>query len=84
MKANLKSIIMLVLIVGVFIVAVTMINNNKEEDEFVYSELVELFDNDLVKEFTVDADSIITVVAYQSITDENGNIVADKSKDTKT
>ncbi len=82
MKANLKSILMLVLIVVGFIVAVSFLNNNKKEDEFVYSELVELFDKDLVKEFTVDAKSQITVIAYQTKTDENGATIADKDKDT--
>ncbi len=82
MKANLKSIIMLILIVGVFIVGVSVLNNNKKDDEFVYSELVELFDKNLVKEFTVDAESVIKVVAYQTKTDEAGNSVADKDKAT--
>ncbi len=82
MKANLKSILMLILIVVGFIVAVSFLNNNKKEDEFVYSELVELFDKDLVKEFTVDAKSQITVIAYQTKTDENGATIADKDKDT--
>ena len=78
MKANLKNIILLVLIVGVFIVAVTMMNGAKEEDKFVYSELVELFDYDLVKEFTVDPNSNITVTAYIPDLDANGKIICDE------
>ena len=78
MKANLKNIILLVLIVGVFIVAVTMMHVAKEEDKFVYSELVELFDYDLVKEFTVDPNSNITVTAYIPDLDANGKIICDE------
>ncbi len=84
MKANIKSIIMLVLIVGIFIVAVSVLNGNKKEDEFVYSELVELFDNNLVMEFTVDSNNVITIIYYESKVGENNVISADKDKPTKT
>ncbi len=80
MKANLKSIIMLLLIVGIFIVAVSVLNNNKEEDKFVYSELVELFEEDRVKTFTVNAENVITVEAYQL--DKDGNV--DTKLETRT
>ena len=79
MKANLKSILMLVLIVGIFIFGVSMMNSAKEEDDFVYSELVELFDYDLVKEFTVSPEGVITVVTYQPKVDADGNILTDSN-----
>ena len=83
MKANFKSIIMLVLIVGVFIVAVSMMNQSKAEDEFVYSELVELFEEDLVKSFVVDENGTITVVAYKATLDESGNTILELDKNGK-
>ena len=79
MKANFKSILMLVLIVGIFIFAVSMMNNAKEKDEFVYSELVELFEEDLVKSFVVDESGTITVVSYKAIRLEDGSIVHDEN-----
>ena len=77
MKANFKNIIMLVLIVGAFIFAVSMLNNAKQEDEFVYSELVELFEEDMVKSFVVDESGEITVVSYLAAKDQDGNVLRD-------
>ena len=80
MKANLKSIIMLVLIVGVFIVGVSMFgNSNKEKDEFVYSELIDLFEDDLITSFVVDQSGSITVKALKPKLDDAGNIIRDEN-----
>ena len=53
MKANFKSIIMLVILIGAVLVAVSIFTPTQEEN-FVYSEVIEMFDNDLVTSFVVD------------------------------
>ena len=73
MKANLKSIILLLaIIVGVIFTTTFITNNNRAQDEFVYSELIELFDNDLVTSFVVDESNTIHVKAYVPKKDANG------------
>ena len=73
MKVNLKSILTLLLIVAMVIAAVSFFTQTKEEDKFVYSDLVGLFEEDLVSSFTVDGDWNMVVKAYKVATDENGN-----------
>ncbi len=80
MKANFKSIIMLILIVGAIIVAVTAFPGNKSgRDEFVYSELLELFDVDLVESYVVNESGIITVKALKPQRDTDGKIKFDEN-----
>ena len=78
MKANFKSIIMLCIIVGVVIVAVSIftesIGNN---DKFVYSDVLELFKDDMVKEFVVDDTAVIKITAYVYTKDKDGNIIVE-------
>ena len=79
MKANFKSIIMLILIVGAIIFAVTAFSGNGGgKDEFVYSELLELFDVDLVESYVVDESGIIRVKAFKPQRDTDGKIKFDE------
>ncbi len=74
MKINWKNIISLVLIVGVVLVAVSLFTeNNEKEDTFIYSELVEMFNDDIVYSFVVNENQEITVKTYVLATDDNGN-----------
>ena len=76
MKANLKSIILLLaIIVGVIFTTTFITNNSRAQDEFVYSELIELFDKDLVTSFVVDESNTIHVKAYVPKKGENGEYV---------
>ena len=76
MKANFKSIILLLaIIVGVIFTTTFITSNGKAQDEFVYSELIELFDNDLVTSFVVDESNTIHVKAYVPKKDTNGEYV---------
>ena len=71
MKINWKNIISLVLIVGAVIATVSLLDNSRrEKDEFVYSELIQLFNDDLVYSFVVDETGVITVKA---MVDKAGN-----------
>ena len=48
MKANFKNIIILLLIIGIVIVGASfLMNKSGNEDKFVYSDLVDLFEKDL-------------------------------------
>ena len=81
MKANFKSIIMLILVVAAIIIAVTAFPGNKgSKDEFVYSELLELFGLDLVESYVVDESGVITVKALKPVRDTNGNIISENGK----
>ncbi len=79
MKINWKNIISLVLIVGVVLVAVSLFSQDKkEEDAFIYSELVQMFNDDIVYSFVVNENQEITVKTYIYNTDANGNIIYDE------
>ena len=81
MKANLKSIIILLIIVGAVIVGSSMFMSNGRDDEaFRYSDLIDLFENDLVKDFVVDETGEITLNAYVVTKDSEGNDVVDLDK----
>ena len=74
MKANFKSIIMLVLTVAVIVTAVSFFTQNKDNDEdIVYSELLELFEVDLVKSYEVDGNLVMSLVIYKPDLDANNN-----------
>ena len=76
MKANFKNIIILLLIIGIVIVGASfLMNKSGNEDKFVYSDLVDLFEKDLVRDFVVDENGTITLNALIATKDENGNYV---------
>ena len=81
MKANLKNIIILLIIVGAVLVGSSMfMSDTGSEEAFEYSDLVELFENDLVKDFVVDETWVIKLNAYVVTKDKDGNAVVDKEK----
>ena len=75
MKANFKNIIILILIIGIVIIfASLMMNGAKDEDKFVYSDLVDLFEADLVRDFVVDDKGTIKLNAFVVTVAEDGSI----------
>ena len=92
MKFNWKSITMLLVIVLAVVLAVSAITNSlKNDDEFVFSDLIELFDDDLVVSYEVDEKLVINVKALKPLLDEDGNYIrnpdnsiAYEEKDGKT
>ena len=64
MKANFKSIISLVLIVVVVLVLSAVLDGRVNNDKFLYSDLLELFEEDLVRDFVIDDNGKITLNAY--------------------
>ena len=75
MKANFKNIIILILIVGIVIVfASFLMNGAKDEDKFVYSDLIDLFEADLVRDFVVDDKGTIKLNAFVVTVGEDGSL----------
>ncbi len=78
MKVNFKSILMLLVIVAVTIVAVSVFTRGiNREDEFGYSDLIDLFEEDLVASFVVEDDLTIRVKALEP--DGNGGYKTDSN-----
>ena len=76
MKANIKSIVMLLVILAVIILAVSWFTDSfKDEEKFEYSDLIEVFDNNLVTSFNVDENLNMKIVTYVPIRDADGKIV---------
>ena len=75
MKANFKNIIILILIVGVVIVGSTLImEKSQAEDKLVYSDVINLFEMDLVRDFVIDEKYVLNMTIYDFTVDEQGNI----------
>ncbi len=74
MKSNLKSIIFLLITVAIVITSVSFISSVKQEEEtFKYSDLIELFREDLVTSFVVDGNLSVTLKALEVEKDSEGN-----------
>ena len=77
MKANLKNIIIFIVLIGVIIVGSSFVlSNTNSEEKFTYSDLLYLFENDLVHDFVVDENDTMTLHAYVL---ENGSIKYDEN-----
>ena len=80
MKANFKNIIILLLIVGIVIAGASfLMGKNGGEDKFRYSDLVHLFEEDLVRDFVV-SEGTIKLNAFVAIKGEDGNYVFEKDE----
>ena len=72
MKVNFKSIFMLIFLVVAIIVGVTLISNNFDDDNApVYSDILELFDEDRVESFVIDGNLNIRLQVLRPKLDEN-------------
>ena len=74
MKANFKSILSLILIIGVVLVLSTLLEGRVNNDKFLYSDLLDLFEKDLVRDFVVDDNGKITLNAYVVTKNEDGSL----------
>ncbi|MBQ8321950.1 MAG: ATP-dependent zinc metalloprotease FtsH [Clostridia bacterium] len=63
--------------VGAVILAVSVFSTANQEDEFIYSDIIEMFDEDLVTSFVVDENSVITLKVMEYATDKDGNYILD-------
>ena len=73
MKANFKNIIIFIVIVGLVIVGSSFfMDQSNKEDKFLYSDLLELFEEDLVRDFVVDEKATIKLNAYVVTKNDDG------------
>ena len=80
MKANFKSIAMLIVLVLAVILMVSFLTNSfNTEETFEYSDLMYLFDNDLITYFNVDGNLLMTVQHFAPVLDENGDFKLDSN-----
>ena len=78
MKANFKSILILLVLVASVIIAVSYMSSNiKQDEEFEYSDVIQLFEDDLVVSFDVDGNLAMKLKTLDPILDANGNYVYD-------
>ena len=69
-NGNLKIIIFYIVLFAAIVVALTfMFNNSSNTTPPQYSDIVEYFQKDLVKEFTVSSDNVITMEVYTEFTE---------------
>ena len=74
MKANFKNIVVILIIIGVVIIGTSfLMEKNKDNDGFVYSDLIELFEADLVRDFVIDKEATIKLNAFVLIKNEDGS-----------
>ena len=74
MKANFKNIIIFLLVIGVVILLSSFLMGElNQEDKFLYSDLVDLFEEDLVRDFVVDENATITLNAFVVTKNEDGS-----------
>ena len=74
MKANFKNIIILILVVGVVIAGASfLMSKNKDESKFGYSDLIHLFEEDLVRDFVIDENGVMKLNAYVVTQNEDGS-----------
>ena len=79
MKANFKNIIILVVIIGIVIVGSSfLMDKSNNNDKFLYSDLIDLFEMDVVRDFVIDENYVITMNVYVFNVDDNGNIIIEK------
>lgn len=89
MKSNFKSILIFILIVAVVIVAVSAITASfYREEQIIYSDIIQMFEDDIVVSYVVDGDSVIELKTLAPVLnedksykrDENGDIVFQKNE----
>ena len=82
MKADIKSIIMLLVIILAVVVGVSYFSGEKEpEDTFTYSELIQKLEDDAVVSFVIDENSVIKIKAYKNYKIEDGKIEVSNKED---
>ena len=73
MKSNFKSILILILLIAVIIVAVSYVTGAfNRADAVIYSDIMQMFEDDIVVSYVVDGDSIITLKTLAPVLNEDG------------
>ncbi len=80
MKANFKSILMLLVMVVVVIFAVSVFSDNKEPEKLAYSDVVDMFENDIVVNAVIDEKYVITLDVLVPVLDGSGAFTGEYEK----
>ena len=79
MKVNFKNILLLILVVSVVIALVSAFTNaNADKTDFTYGDLIQLLEEDSVKKCVINGESVVTVTAYEVLTDDEGRFKTDE------
>ncbi len=79
LKFDFKSLLWLAVIVVLIISGVTIYNQLQKDDvNFTYGDLKQMFDEELVESCTVNGKSVVTIVASEIKTDDKGNLIREK------
>ena len=69
MKNSLKIAIFYIVLIGILIIATASLWDNIPEDKLVFSEVVEMFRNEQVRQFEVDEDNNLTMLVRVAMND---------------
>ena len=81
MKKNSKAIIFYVVLIAVFILASNFLIDQNKDDKQTYSSIVELFEDEKVKSFTIKADNTIVIKTHEILNDD-GSLKEDSNEIT--
>ena len=80
MKANLKNIILLLVVVVSVVLGVSFFNRNLNKTEaLVYTDILEMFERDQVVSFELDSKLNLTMKVLKLVTDASGNPILDEN-----
>ena len=65
-KSNYKVLIFYIALIAVILIATTAMFRNLNTSSVVYSDLVELFENEQVKSFKVDDNNVVTIITQDN------------------
>ena len=78
MKSNFKSILFFIILIAVVIVGVSMVTSVfYRNDAVIYSDMMQMFEDDIVVSYVVDGDSVITLQALVPELNEDGSYKKD-------
>ena len=69
MKNSLKIAIFYIVLIGILIIATASLWDNIPEDKLVFSQVVEMFRNEQVRQFEVDEENTLTMIVRQTTND---------------
>ncbi len=81
MKSNFKSILIFIILIAVVIVAVSAVTSAlSSTDQVIYSEIMQMFEDDIIVSYVVDGDSIMEIKTLVPKTDANGKYLRENGE----
>ena len=83
MKNNVKVILFYVLLIAaIFVAVLAMMGNPSSNEEPIFSDIMQYFEEDRVKEFEVSSENVLTLIVYK--TDKAGLLMPEDVANAKT